>query len=326
MKRRDFNAGAVTALGVVAVGLAVRPAVAADRTIGWVSLESPQTMAPFLDAFRAGLAARGFDGANQVRIVERYASGADAVPRLVAELERESVRLIVAQGPASVPAVGTPRSVPVVYAYSGDPLAAGIAGSMARPGRNATGMSFMSIELNPKRIELIRTILPDRRRIAMLSNDRHPGEEEEIAACQASVAPYGIELVVYRLSRAPELAPAVTRALDEGAQVLLAVPSAFMILQAETIVSWTRARGVPLISGWAQFAEAGALLTYGPNLRECYKRVAYYVARVLEGEPAGDLPFERPTNFELVINQKTAKALGVTIPPLILARADEVIE
>ena len=323
MKRRNLIAAAVAAPLVAAT----RRANAAERLVGWISPESRETTAPFFKALQDGLAANLPRGAEPIRLIERYdAVGAEPVAAQVAELERLGVRLIVSQGAATVPVVNAKRSVPVVFGYSGDPVVAGIAPSLARPGGSATGMSFMSLELTPKRIDLVRAARPDCRKVALLSNARHPGEEREIAACQAAVERLGIELSVHRVSGATELRPVLAQALDGGAQAVVMLTSSFMVLHAPVVADACRARKVPLISGWASIARSGALLTYGPNLEACYKRVAFYVVRVLAGAAPDSLPIEQPSVLELAINTGTAAALGLALPPYLLAQADEVIE
>ena len=323
MKRRDLMMGAL----IGATGLATRDAAAAERTIGWISLESSAAIAPYLAAFRNGVEAHAKAGAEPINILERSANGdANAIPGLVADLQRQSVRLIVAQGAATLPVVRANPTVPVVFGFSGDPIAAGIVRSLAQPGGNATGMTFMSVELNPKRIDLVRDALPGCRHVALLSNARHAGEEKEIAACQEAVAPAGIRLSVHRLQSAADAAAALEGALDGGAEAVIALPSATMVQQTPMLAAGCLRRRVPLIGGWAEMARAGALLTYGPNLRDAYRRVASYVIRVLDGAAAASLPIEQPTTFELVINQKTARELGLNLSSALLARADEVIE
>lgn len=302
-------------------------AIAAERLIGWISPESPQATAPFFNALKAGLTAALPGGAEPVRIVERYEVSTPALAAAqVAELQQMGVRLIVSQGAATITVVGAKPIVPVVFGYSGDPIVAGIAQSMSRPGGNATGISFMSIELNPKRIDLLRTALPDCRRIALLSNARHAGEEKEIAICQTAVQPLDIELTVYRAQNPGEIRPALAQALDAGAQAVVMLPSSAMVQLAPAAAADCIARKVPLISGWAAIARAGALFTYGPNLQEAYKRLALYVVRVLGGSPPAILPIEQPTVLELVINQKTAATIGLALPATLVAQADEIIE
>ena len=323
MKRRSILTVTLAAPFVVTA----RHAAAAERLIGWISPESAQATAPFFNALKAGLTAALPAGAEPVRILERYDANTPALAAAqVAELQQMGARLIVAQGAATVTVVAAKPSVPVVFGFSGDPVVAGIAQSLSRPGGNATGISFMSIELNPKRIDLIRAALPNCRKVALLSNARHAGEEKEIAACQSAVQPLGIELTVHRAQSPGELRAALTQALDSGTQAVVMLPSSSMVQLAPVAAADCIARKVPLVSGWAAIARAGALLTYGPNLQESYKRLALYVVRVLGGAAPATLPIEQPSTFELVINMKTAAALGVTLPPSLLAQADELIE
>ena len=322
MKRR-------TLLATIAAGLAM-PAVrsqAAARQIGWISSDSPQAMAPFVAAFRAGLAANLPAGAEPVEVVVRHASGAPRVfAEAVAELQATGVRLIVAQGQAAVPVVQAAPSVAVVFAYSGDPVMAGIAQSLARPGGNATGVTFLQIELMPKRVDHLRALAPSCRRIAVISNQLHPGEEMEIEACRRAVSAHGIALAAHRVQSGSDVAAAAASALAGGAEAVLALPSALMVQQAPVIAGACTNARVPLISGWTSIARAGALLTYGPNFADAFRHVARIAVRVLDGAPAGSLPVEQPTTFELAINTATATTIGLGLPPTLLALADVVIE
>lgn len=322
-----MNRRHILAAGLAAPFLGAGRALAAERLIGWISPESANVTAPFFNALQAGLTAALPAGAEPVRILERYDVNTPAqAAAQIADLQQMGARLIVSQGAAAVTVVPAKPSVPVVFGYSGDPVVAGIAQSMSRPGGNATGISFMSVELNPKRIDLLRTALPACRRIALMSNTRHAGEEKEIAACQSAVQPLGIELTAYRGQNAGEIRNALAQALDSGTQAIVMLPSSTMVQLAPSAAADCIARKVPLVSGWATMARAGALFTYGPNLQEAYKRLAVYVLRVLGGAAPATLPIEQPTVLELVINQKTAVAIGVTLPPTLLAQADEIIE
>ena len=321
MKRRHLIA---TMGSLPLIGTQAR---AAERAIGWVSPESREITAPFLKALQDGLRATLPPGGDTVRIVERYGvADQEAAAQQVAELQKEGIRLIVVQGAASVPVVRAKPSVPVVFGFSGDPVVGGIVQSLARPGGNATGMSFMSVELNPKRIDFLRTLLPACRRVALLSNARHFGEENEIVACQRAVEGVGVEITVYRSQNPSDVQATIAQALDAGAQALVMLPSSSMVRQAEATCAQCLARKVPVVSGWASIAYAGALLTYGPNLELAYRRIASYVVRVLGGASPASLPVELPTTFELVLNRKTANTLDIGLPPSLLAQADEVIE
>ena len=319
MKRRALIA--VGGAALVSTG-----ARAAERTVGWISPELREATAPFFAALQAGLKAN-LPAGDTVRVIERYGvTGPQAAAQQVAELQQQGVSLIVVQGAATPPVVQAKPAVPVVFAFSGDPVVGGIVQSLARPGGNATGMSFMSVELNPKRIDFLRTMLPACRKIALLSNARHFGEENEIAACQRTVEGVGIELSVWRSQSPADIQSVVGQALDGGAQALVVLPSSSMVQQAAAICAQCMARNVPVVSGWASLAHAGALLTYGPNLEAAYRRIGFYVVRVLGGAAPANLPIEQPTAFELVINKKTANTLGLTVPVSLLAQADEVIE
>jgi putative ABC transport system substrate-binding protein len=299
---------------------------AAERTIGLIAPETRETMAPFVQALKLGLV-DNLVGKPVPALSERYvtAGGASAFEQAVREVEREGVALIVVQGAATRPVVGAKPSVPVVFGYSGDPVVAGVVQSLARPGGNATGMSFMSVELMPKRIDFLRTALPACRRIALLSNANHPGEEAEIQACQRAVEPYGVEIAVQRIKAVDEIAGAVDRAIGQ-AQAVVMLPSAAMVRAAGATAAQCITRKTPLASGWASIAQAGAMMTYGPNLDAAYRRVANYAVRVLEGAKPADLPVERPTQLELVLNKRTAQSIDVALPATLLAQADDIIE
>jgi putative ABC transport system substrate-binding protein len=316
LKRRHLLAAAGLALPGVARG--------ATRTIGWVSSESRETTAPFFEALHAAL--RDSMKGDEIRIIERYApKGPDDIVAAATDLERQGVALIVTQGAATPTAFRVIKKVPLVFAFSGDPVVAGVAQSLARPGGNATGMTFMSVELMAKRIDFLRMAAPASRKLALLSNANHFGEEREIAACQSAVAPVGVEVVIHRVKSLDEIAPAVDRALQDS-QALLVLPSSTMVRASPAMAAQCMVRKVPMVSGWASIAHAGALMTYGPNLQAAYGRLASYVVRVLNGAAPADLPIEQPTSFELVLNRRTASTIGVRLPETLVAQAEEVIE
>jgi putative ABC transport system substrate-binding protein len=298
----------------------------ATRPIGWISIEPSGSAAEFLTALRTALASV-FPGADQPQVIDRN-SGADpaAIAASVKELQDRGVSLIVSQGAASPLVVRAKPAVPVVFAFSGDPVVAGMVDSLARPGGNATGMTFLSIELSAKRLGLAREVVPGCHKVALFSNRRHPGEEKEIAAVQEAVQKIGVELSVHRMETQDEATAAARQALDAGTQAVLALSSGGMLQQMPAIAAAFAERKVPVISGWASFARRGAVMSYGPNLAECYRRIGWYVARVLGGAAPSTLPIEQPSAFELVINRKTAEALGLALPVTLMAQANEVIE
>jgi putative ABC transport system substrate-binding protein len=319
LKRRHLVVGgAGLALG------ARSAAIAATPTIGWVAPDTREAAAPFFRALYEGLRDRMKSSAPQ--IVERYApKGPDDVTAATQDLVRQGVSLIVAQGTATLSAVRAAQSVPVVFAFSGDPVLAGAAQSLAQPGGNATGISFMSVELMPKRIDYLRQATPAARRFALLSNARHPGEEREIQSCLEAVASHGISVAVHRVRTLDEVPAATDRALQE-AQALLVLSSAFMVNATPGIAAQCMAKKIPMVAGWASMARAGALMSYGPNLEAGTRRVAYYVERILAGAPPSSLPIELPTAFELMLNRRTAAAIDVPLPATLLAQAEQVID
>jgi putative ABC transport system substrate-binding protein len=307
--------------------LAASKAQAAERMIGWISPDSREAAEPFVRVFKEALAAGARPGSEPVLVLERFANdNSDAIPVFVSELQRLGVRLIVSQGAATLPVVRARPSVPVVFGFSADPVVAGIAQSFARPGGMVTGVSFMSLELNPKRIDLVREALVDCQTISLLSYARHAGEENEIIACQQAADKLALRLNVHRVQGPADVKPALFAAFDAGAQAIVMLPSALMVQQARAIAAECIAKRVALVSGWSSIARAGALMTYGPKLEAAYGQVASYVLKVLDGADVAGMPIEQPSVFELVINLRTAKALGLTIPPSLYARSDEMIE
>jgi putative ABC transport system substrate-binding protein len=320
LKRRHLIAAS-------AAGLAIArrpPALAAPRTIGWLSPDSRETSAPFFQALVTGLRERMKE--NAPLIIERYApKGPDDVAAAAKDLERQQVSLIVAQGTATLSAVRAVPGTPVVFAYSGDPVLAGVAQSLAQPGGNATGISFMSVELMAKRVDYLRQTTPAARRLALLSNARHPGEEREIEACLKAVEASGVEVAVHRVRSFDEVPRAVEEAV-QTAQALLVLSSAFMVNAAPGIAAQCMVRKVPMVSGWASMVRAGGLMSYGPNLEVGISHLAVYIDRILAGAAPATLPVEQPTIFELVLNKRTATAIDVRLPETLLAQAEQVIE
>jgi putative ABC transport system substrate-binding protein len=325
MRRRGFLlAGMAFVLGA-SVGARAQDAKMAR--IGWIAAASAAAVKPNLDALREGLAERGWiEGRNYV-LLQRYSDGAqDRIPGLAAELVAERVDVVVSQGPAIYGVHGAVKSAPVVYGFSGDPIVAGFASSLAQPIGNLTGVSHMSIELNGKRIDMLREIMPGLTRIAILANPTHPGDHLELADSQEAAKRLGIRLQYWPVRNAAELDAAFAGMESDPPQAIVAFPDAIIMQLRERIIGFGLARRIPAVSGWSAFAQSGGLLTYGPKLSESYRRLGYYVDRILKGAKPGELPIERPTVIELVVNLKTAASVGVDIPPSVLARADQVIE
>jgi len=325
VRRRQF-------IGLVG-GVAAWPAVArAQQTekmarIGWLTAQQATSLTPYVDAFRAGLAELGLIEGRNLLIVFRYGNDAiDQVPRLATELAQIPVDLIVAQG-AAVPVISTlGLSVPVVYVFSGDPVSAGLATSLAEPKGNMTGLSFMAPDLNGKRLELLREIIPDLRRVAVVANPEHPGEHLERSYSEKVGQRLGITIEYFPTRTREELRAAFNAMAAKPPQAISLFADGFAIQNRQQIIDFGIEHRAPVISGWPVFARSGAICTYGPRLVASYRRLANYVDRVLKGAKPAQLPIEQPTEFELVINLRTAKVLGLTVPPTLLSRADELIE
>jgi putative tryptophan/tyrosine transport system substrate-binding protein len=325
MKRREF----IAVVGGAAAWSLVARAQQTEKIarIGWLTAQQATSLTPYVDAFRSGLAELGLIEGRNLLIVFRYGNDAiEQVPRLAAELAQIPVDLIVAQG-AAVPVISTlGLSIPVVYVFSGDPVSAGLATSLAEPKGNMTGLSFMAPDLNGKRLELLREIIPELRRVAVIANPEHPGEHLERSYSENAGRRLGIAIEYFPTRTQDELKAAFNSMTANPPQAISLFADGFAIQNRQQIIDFGTAHLTPVISGWPIFARSGAICTYGPRLIASYRRVANYVDRVLKGARPAELPIEQPTEFELVINVKAAKALGLTIPPRLLARADEVIE
>jgi putative ABC transport system substrate-binding protein len=326
MKRRLFIASAL-ASAMVPRHLAAQQAVIRPARIGWLTAQRPASLAPYLDALRDGLAGYGRVEGRNLEIEYRYADDAiDRVPDLAAELMRQKVSLIVAQG-AAVPILSRLNlPVPVVYVVSADPVSAGLAESLARPRGNMTGLTFMAAEINAKRIEFLHELIPGLKRVALLGHPEHPGEQFEREATEEAGARFGVAISYYPTRTKNDLDAALAAIDANRPQAISIFSDGFAVQHRQTMIDFATSRRIPAAAGWAVFAESGALCSYGPRLSESYRRLAYYIDRILKGARAADLPIERPTHFELVINLRTAKALNLAIPAALAERADRLIE
>ena len=305
-----------------------QPASPPSARIGWLSFNSAEASAPFHEALVQGLGEFGYAEGRNLTLLVRYANdNRDRVVPLARELVNAKVDVLMATGAATPDTLRAIREVPVIYAFSGDPVAAGFATSLATPNDGTTGITWLSIELNGKRIELLKQALPSLRRLAILANPLHPGEDLEIAECRKAAEALGLSLSYLPARDAEELDAALQRLDAEGgADAIIALPDMLIMGQRARIIEWGAARRIPVISGWARFAHSGGLLTYGPNLPDTVRRLASYVHRVLTGTRPSALPIEQPTTYELVVNLRMARRLGIELPPSLVARADQVIE
>lgn len=294
--------------------------------IGWVSVFPLDQVASYIAAFREGLAAQGLiEGRTMVLDAVSADGDASRLPAVLDALLRRGPAVIVAQGSA-VFAAQRLEGVPIVFGFSGDPILAGLTDSLARPSRNLTGMTFMAVDLNEKRLDLLRDVLPASRRVVLTGDPVHPGAELEVAASRGMAGRLGMEV-----RWVPTRSRAALRALLSELEAappdaLVMLPDSVMLEGRDDVAAFGRAQRIATMSGWRVFAESGGLISYGPRLETSFRRLADYVARLVQGARTGDLPVERPTHFELVLNQRTAEATGRALPLALLARADEVIE
>ena len=326
MKRREFITLIGSATATWPLSTRAQQGEKAAR-IGWLTAQREASLTPYVTAMRASLAELGHVEGKNLTIEFRYGDDAiERVPELAADLERLPVDLIVAQGAAVEVIKKLNLKTPVVYVFSGDPVSAGFAQSLSRPLGNMTGLTFMAAEFNGKRLELLKEIIPGLRRVAIIANPEHPGEQLERRYSEEAAQRLGFTIDHFATRNRSELDSAFTSIAAIPVQAISVFADGFAIQNRQRIVDFGISRGMPVISGWAIFAQSGALCTYGPQLSESYRRLAYYVDRVLKGTRPSDLPIEQPTKFELVLNSKTAKALNINIPSSVLVRADTVIE
>jgi putative tryptophan/tyrosine transport system substrate-binding protein len=281
---------------------------------------------PQLEALRQGLRDFGYTEGQNLLIDYRYVEGKrDRIPELVAELLDLKIDIIVPMGPLTPVVAKIVKSIPVVFGTSSDPVEAGIVASLARPGGNATGMTFFASVLAGKRVELLKEAVPTTTRLGVLANPDHAGEAVEFAETQAAAAIMSISVRRHTAQVADDFARAFSAIAKERANGLITFPDALTLAHRKEVAEFAANQRLASLGGWSEFADAGGLMTYGPNLSDSFRRVALYVDKIVKGAKPADLPVEQPTKFELVINLKTAKQIGLTIPPNVLARADRVI-
>jgi putative ABC transport system substrate-binding protein len=323
MRRREFillSGGAAATWP-----LAVRAQKSLPR-IGWLVFGDAK-LGPIDQSLKDALAQAGlFDGRN-IEIVFRYANGR---PDRLAELSAE----LIAQRPSLLLGIGSPvvmplfeaskGGVPIVGGISESPMRAGIASSLARPGKNFTGITFLTDEMAAKRVELLKQVAPDVRKVAVIFNPQH--FDDEVTFARRGAESLDLELTTHPINEIADLDAALQGVEASRADGLLVISSRLTGIVAAKIAQYGRERRLPVIASWREFTDSGALLSYGPSRTFEAKRLVGYVQRVLNGEKPADLPIEQPVKFELVINLKTARVIGLTVPPSLLGRADDVIE
>jgi putative ABC transport system substrate-binding protein len=326
LNRRDLLVFASTAL---AWPLVARSQQTAMPLIGWLHTGSPVSYAPFVAAFRQGLGETGYVEGQNVAIEYRWAENHyDRLPAMAADLVGRKVDLIAATGgpPSALAARDATSTIPIVF-NTGDPVAEGLAASVVQPGGNLTGISSLNVELVAKRFELLLELVPQARAIALLLNPSLIAANERIISFAREAArAKGIQLLILKAGSEGEIDAAFATLAQQHADGLVIAPDPLFLNRREQLAALASRDAVPATHHSREFAVVGGLMSYGASFLAVYRQVGIYAGRILKGEKPVDLPIQQPTKFELVINLKTAKALGLTVPQSILARADEVIE
>jgi putative tryptophan/tyrosine transport system substrate-binding protein len=327
VRRRDL-------LALLGGAAALRPLAATAQqkampVIGFLGSASPGPYAPFVAAFRQGLSETGYVDGKNLTIEYRWAEGSyDRLPALAGDLVGRKVDLIAASGGnvSALAAKNATSTLPIVFASGGDPVGEGLVTSLARPGGNITGVTFMIAELTPKRLSLLSELVPQARTIGLLANPNSPGTERMMQDMQEAARARGMQLHVVKASTENEIGAAFTSLVSLQAGALVVGADPFFFGRRERIVALASSHALPAIYQGHEFVTAGGLISYGASLTAIYRQAGIYAGKLLNGAKPADLPVEQPTTFELVINLKTAKALGLAVPQSLLARADEVIE
>jgi len=317
----------------VLAGAAAYPLLAGAQqnampVIGFLSTRLPGEAAAVVAAFHRGLAETGYVDGQNLAIEYRWAEGRyDRLPALTADLVGRKVDVIVATGgtASALAAKSATSTVPIVF-LSSDPVKYGLIASLSRPGGNLTGFSMLGNDLLPKRLELLSELVPQARVIALLVNPNYAETERAIGDAQEAARVKGVQLQILKASTEREIDAAFASLVQLHACPLVVAGDPFFDGRREQLVALALRHAVPAIYWWREYAASGGLISYGPNLAAAYRQAGVYAGRILNGAKPADLPVQQPTTFELVVNLKTAKALGLTVPSSILARADEVIE
>jgi putative ABC transport system substrate-binding protein len=326
VRRRDF----ITLVGGAAAWpLAARAEQLAIPTVGLLSTRSPDESAHQLAAFHRGLAENGYVEGQNVKVEYRWAMGQyDQLAPLAADLIKQSVAVLVAVGgdPSAMAAKAATTTIPIVATFAGDPVKQGLVASLNRPGGNVTGISNLITTLEPKRFGLLRELLPKAAMVGILINPNYPTAASQLSEMQEAAHAAGVQSQAIRASTDGEIDSAFEAIAQLRLPALAVAADPFLLSRRDKIVILAARHKVPAIYGFREYAVAGGLMSYGIDLSDVYRQLGVYSGQVLKGAKPDNLPVMQPTKFELVINLKIAKTLGLTVPPALLAVADEVIE
>ena len=325
MRRRNFI---ILLAGASGWPSAARAQHKAMPVIGLLDSASPGPEAPFLAAFHDGLSETGYVEGQNVAIEYRWSEGSyDRLPALAADLVGRQVDVIAANDiPAARAAKNATTTIPIVFAVGIDPVEFGLVAGLARPGGNLTGVGFLNVELMAKRLELLSELVPQAGAFVLLVNPTNENAERVVRDGQDAARAKGVQLPVLKASTESEIDAAFATLVQLQAGGLVVQAEPLFNSRREQLVALASRHAVPAISAWREFADAGGLISYGASRTGGWRQIGTYVGKILKGAKPADLPVQQPTTFELVVNLNTAKALGLTVPPSILARADEVIE
>ena len=324
--RREF----ITLLGGAAAWPLAARAQQAMPVVAFINTGSQEMRRERVATFQKGLTEAGYTAGQNVSVEYHWLDGAgaqtDRLPLLVEDLLGRQVALIVGNTPSALAAKAATTTVPIVFVTGGDAVSDGLVASLHRPGDNVTGISFIAVELAAKQLGLLRELRPGGARIAVLVDPKWLLTERLVSELRAAASTVGQQLIVLNVSSDREIETAFITLVQRGAGALHAGIGAFLSDQRERIVALAARHGIPVIYSWREAVAAGGLISYGPSIPDAYHQAGIYAGRILKGEKPADLPVMLPTKFELVVNLKTAKALGLEIPDKLLALADEVIE
>jgi putative ABC transport system substrate-binding protein len=326
MRRREF----IAALGgaAVAAPIAARAQPGALPVIGFLNSASRDRYASIFAAFLKGLAETDYVDGRNVTLEQHWADGHyDRLPAMAADLVSRRVAVIAANGPAVLPAkAAAGGAVPIVFTVGFDPIALGLVSSLSRPSGNLTGVSILNTELTPKRLELIRELVPKAATIALLVNPANPNVETLARAVHAAAASFGLKAHVVQAKADDDFEPAFARFRELRADALVIGNDPFLTTRSELLATLTLRHALPAIYQYPEFAAAGGLMSYGGSLTDTYHKAGFCAGQILKGDKAADLPVQQSTKLELIINLKTAKVFGITVPLPLRGRADEVVE